>query len=161
MNRRTNIRWQLITLVQCKHVHNSLLDNQIITPFHSGFTRGDSTVNQLVDIYNIFCQTLDEGKEAGAVFCDISKVFDRVWHRGLIAKLIHYDIIGPPLALFESYLTNRRQRVVLPNCNSDWREIKPGLPQGSILGPLLFIVYILLKIIEGPMLSIITLMHFV
>ena len=56
-----------------KHVHNHLVDNQIITPFQSGFTRGDSTVNQLADIYNTFCQALNEGKEVCAVFCDISK----------------------------------------------------------------------------------------
>ena len=125
-----------------KHVHNFLLDNQIITPLQSGFTRGDSTVNQLLDIYNTFCRALDEGKEVRAVFCDISKAFDRVWHRGLIAKLKHYGIDGPLLAWFESYLTNRRQRVVLPNGNSDWKEIKAGVPQGCILGPLLFIIYI-------------------
>ena len=125
-----------------KHVHNFLLDNLIIPPLQSGFTRGDSTVNQLLDIYNTFCRALDQGKEARAVFCDIRKAFDRVWHRGLIAKLKHYGIDGPLLAWFESYLTNRRQRVVLPNGNSDWNKIKAGVPQGSILGPLLFIIYI-------------------
>ncbi|MCG7881047.1 MAG: hypothetical protein JAY96_05605 [Candidatus Thiodiazotropha endolucinida] len=125
-----------------KHVHNHLLENQVITPFQSGFTRGDSTVNQLVDIYNTFCQALDEGKEVRAVFCDISKAFDRVWHRGLIAKLKHYGICGPLLEWFKSYLSNRCQRVVIPGGNSDWTEIKAGVPQGSILGPLLFIVYI-------------------
>ena len=125
-----------------KHVHNFLFDNHIITPFQSGFTHGDSTVNQLLDIYNTFCWALDEGKEVGAVFCDISKAFDRVWHRGLIAKLKHYGLHGPLLAWFESYLTNRHQRVVLPNGNSDRKEIKAGVPQGSILGPLLFIIYI-------------------
>ena len=120
----------------------SLLDNQIITPLLSGFTRGDSTVNQLLDIHNISCQALDEEKEVGAVFCDISKAFDRVRHRGLIAKLKHYGTNGPLLVWFESYLTNRRQREVLPNGNSDQKEIKAGVPQGSILGPLLFIIYI-------------------
>ena len=72
-----------------KYLHNFLLDNQIITPLQSKFTRGDSTVNQLLDINNNFCLALDEGKEVRAVFCDISKAFDRVWHRGLIAKLKH------------------------------------------------------------------------
>ena len=65
-----------------KHIHNCILANQIITPFQSGFMPGDSTVNQLTDMYNTFCRALDEGKEVRVVFCDISKAFDRVWHRG-------------------------------------------------------------------------------
>ena len=93
-----------------KHLHNYLLQNNIITCFQSGFTAGDSSVNQLVELYNTFCQALDEGKEVRAVFCDISKAFNRVWHRGLIAKLKHYDICGPLLNWFISYLTNRFQR---------------------------------------------------
>ena len=62
-------------------------DNNIITSFQSGFIPGDSTVNQLTDIYNTFCKALDEGKEVRAIFCDISKAFDRVWHKGLLFKL--------------------------------------------------------------------------
>ena len=77
-----------------KQLHNFLLNNEIITPIQSGFTRGNSTVNQLVDIYNTFCQALDDGKEVRAVFCDIRKTFDRVWHRGLIAKLHLYGMRG-------------------------------------------------------------------
>ena len=107
-----------------KHVHNHLMDNEVITPFQSGFTRDDSTVNQLVGIYNTLCQALDDGKEVRAVFCDISKAFDRVWHRGLIAKLHHYGICGSLLKWFKSYLANRLQRVVLPGGKSEWKEIK-------------------------------------
>ena len=69
-----------------KHVNNFILSNQIITPFQSRFMPGDSTVNQLTDMYNTFCRALDEGKEVRVVFCD------RVWHRGLLAKLYHYGI---------------------------------------------------------------------
>ena len=125
-----------------KHVQNFLLHNNIITCFQSGFTAGDLSVNQLVELYNTFCQALDEGKEVRAVFCDISKAFDRVWHRGLIAKLKHYGICGPLLNWFNSYLTNRFQRVVIPGGVSGWLEILAGVPQGSILGPLLFIMFI-------------------
>ena len=81
-------------------------------------------------------------QERSALFCDISKVFDRVWHRGLIAKLHHYAICGSLLDWFKGYLSNIFQRVVLPGGNSDWMEIKDGVPQGSILGPLIFIIYI-------------------
>ena len=61
-----------------KHLFNHLQDNNVLTPLQSGFIPGDSTVNQLTFLYNTFCQALDAGKEIRVVFCDISKVFDRV-----------------------------------------------------------------------------------
>lgn len=70
-----------------KHVHNFLVDKNVITSFQSGFTKNDSAVNQLLDITNDFGRALDQGKEIQVVFCDISKAFDRVWHKGLLYKL--------------------------------------------------------------------------
>ena len=75
---------------------------------------GNSTVNQLVDIYNTFCKSLDEGKEVRAVFCDISKAFDRVRHRSLLFKLESIGVSDSLLLCFKSYLADRKQRVVLP-----------------------------------------------
>ena len=63
------------------------MDHGVLTTHQSGFILGDSTVNQLVDNYNSFCKAIDEGKEVRAIFCDISKAFDRVWHKGLLYKL--------------------------------------------------------------------------
>ena len=97
-----------------KHVFNFCRDNSILTALQSGFVPGDSTVNQLIDLYNTFCKALDEGKEVRAVFCDISKAFDRVWHRGLLYKLRRIGISGSLLSWFVNYLKGRRQRVVLP-----------------------------------------------
>ena len=91
---------------------------------------------------NEFGKALDEGKEIRVVFCDISKAFDRVWHKGLIYKLKAIGIKGNLLNWIENYLSERKQRVVINNTNSDWREIKAGVPQGSILGPLFFLIFI-------------------
>jgi len=80
--------------------------------------------------------------EVRSVYLDMSKAFDKVWHDGLIFKLQQNGIEGNLLKLFKNYLANRKQRVVLNGSESDWGEIKAGVPQGSVLGPLLFLVYI-------------------
>ena len=76
------------------------------------------------------------------MFCDISKAFDRVWHRGLLYKLESAGISGSLLWWFKDYINDRKQRVVLPGSASSWAFIKAGVPQGSILGPLLFLIII-------------------
>ena len=125
-----------------KHLFNHLQENSFLTSLQSGFMPGDSTVNQLTFLYNIFCQALDANKEIQVVFCDISKAFDRVWHAGLLRKLEAAGVTGKLLNWFKNYLFDRKQRVILPGVNSDWSKIFAGVPQGSILSPLLFLVFI-------------------
>ena len=130
-----------------KHIYNYVIDNNLVTPFQSGFTRNDSTTNQLIFLYHTFCQAVDSGKEIRVVFCDISKAFDRVWHRGLLYKLSSAGIKGDLLRWLSSYLSNTTQRVVLNGQSSEWASVKAGVPQGSILGPLLFLIYILMTLL--------------
>ena len=91
---------------------------------------------------NSFCKAIDEGKEVCAIICDISKASDRVWHEGLLYKLQTVGIKGHLLQWFTDYLNNWKQRVVLPGVFSHWTDLKAGVPQGSILGPLHFFIYI-------------------
>lgn len=76
------------------------------------------------------------------VFCDVSKAFDRVWHKGLIFKLKQLGIDGELLAWISNYLYNRQQRAVIKSCKSDYKRTNAGVPQGSVLGPLLFLIYV-------------------
>ena len=95
-----------------KHLFNFLKEHYVITTLQSGFAPGDSTANQLVDIYNMVCKALDESKEIRAIFCNIGKAFDRVWHKS-----------GSLLSWFTDYLNDRLQRVVLPGGSSAWTPI--------------------------------------
>ena len=126
-----------------KHVSNYLTEHSIITPFQSGFQAGDSTVNQLLYICNQISTALDNNKEMRIVFLDISKAFDRVWHKGLLFKLQSIGISGNLLDWFTNYLTDKYQRVCIKNDNSSWKKVNAGVTKGSILRPLLFIIFIL------------------
>ena len=125
-----------------KYLYNYLETNQLITNFQSGFRPKDSTVNQLLEIYHKIIESLDKQKEIKFIFCDISKAFDKVWHDGLLFKLKKYGITNNLLSWFKSYLSNRKQRVITEGFKSNWENTLAGVPQGSVLGPYLFLIYI-------------------
>ena len=127
-----------------KNLYNYLVSNNLITKNQSGFRPGDSCTNQLLSLVHEIQTAFDHRKclEVRSVYLDMSKAFDKVWHEGLIFKLKQNGIEGKFLNLLQNYLTNRKQRVVLNGMESNWGEIKAGVPQGSVLGPLLFLVYI-------------------
>ena len=101
-----------------------------------------STVTQVLKVYHTFMKAVDDGKEIRVTFLDISKAFDKVWYKGLTFKLQKCGIKGRLLDWFIDYLSDRLQRVVINGQYSDWGQIKAGVPQGSVLGPLLFLLYI-------------------
>lgn len=118
--------------------------NSLFTSSQSGFRKGDSCISQLLSITHEIFKSFDVNPslDTRGVFLDISKAFDRVWHEGLIHKLKSYGISGSLLSLLRDFLSDRQQRVILNGQASVWKQILAGVPQGSILGPLLFLIFI-------------------
>ena len=129
-------------------IYNSLFNyfqsNRLFTPSQSGFLPGDSCIAQILSIIHEIQTTFDENPtvDVREVFLLLSKAFDKVWHDGIIFKLEAYGAEGELLSLLKNYLENREQRVVLNGQTSEWRKIMSGIPQRSVLGPLLFLIYI-------------------
>ena len=125
-----------------KRLHNFLTQHNILNPRQFGFRKSYSTAHALLAITQKLSDALDSGKFAYAVFVDLEKAFDTVDHSILLKKLHHYGIRGVPFKLLKSYLSERSQFVSISGVNSSHSKIKHGVPQGSVLGPLLFLIYI-------------------
>ena len=117
-------------------------ENELIPHNHSGFKPGNSCIDQLLFITHNIYQPLDDGLDTRGVFLYISKAFDKVWHDSLLFKLKQIGISGNLLKIVTDFLYQRKQRVALNGQHLSWTNIEPGVPQGSILGPLFFLIYI-------------------
>ena len=125
-------------------IYNHLCANGLLTAHQSGFHPDDSILNQLLSISHKIYTGFEEtpSRVTRAVFLDFSKVFDKICHEGLLYKLECCENAGNLLHLIQNFLSNRKQRVLLNGKNSKWKDMSAGVPQGSVLGPLLFLVYI-------------------
>ncbi|GFW38583.1 probable RNA-directed DNA polymerase from transposon X-element [Trichonephila clavipes] len=128
-----------IILLRLKNFINS---NNLLNPNQYGFTTKLSTLHPLLRLTEHISEGFQKKKSTGAVFLDIQKAFDRVWINGLTFKLISYNIPPPMIHLIHSYLTNRSFKVRINETLSNKHPVNAGCPQGSLLGPLLFNLYI-------------------
>ena len=121
-------------------------NNKLLIPSQFGFRQGLNTTNAIYNFIHETLKRLHNKENPVGIFCDLSKAFDSVDHEILINKLSFYGIKGLPLSWFKSYLMNRSQVVKINhghiNYFSDQKTISKGVPQVSILGPLLFIIYV-------------------
>ena len=106
-----------------------------------GFRKKHSTTHALIQLTESIRNAIDKGMYACGVFVDLQKAFDTVDHNILINKLSHYGVRGTVNSLFKSYLSNRFQSVTIHENKSETILIKHGVPQGSVLGPLLFLIH--------------------
>ena len=135
-----------LSKLQEKIVHNQVYDyfriNDLLHHSHHGFLQHHSTATALHQIVDTWVRAADSGKLSATLFLDLKAGFDVIEHKVLLLKLKEYGFTETTLSWFESYLVDRFQCVQIESVLSELRKVKWGIPQGSILGPLLFIIYI-------------------
>ena len=125
-----------------ERVYRFLDTCNILYPLSFGLSEKHSTLYAIIGMTETIKEAIDNVMFGCGVFIDLQKAFDTINHSILLKKLEHYGITGVELSWFSSYLSKRKQFVSVHGSTSDYLEVKCGVPQGSVLGPLLFLIYI-------------------
>ena len=133
---------KIMEKVVYKTLYEYCTDNGILTWRNSGFKAKDSTINHMIFMMDKIYRDIERGNDVAIVYLDQSRAFDRIWHAGLIHKLKHMGFTGSLLNWIADYLFNRTICVGIEGHTSPWFDITAGVPQGSILGPLLFLLFV-------------------
>jgi len=133
---------KILEKVVCLRLSSFLESNSILSPVQFGFRKDHSVTHPMVHMMNYISTALNKKETAVAIFCDLRKAFDTVNHEILFKKMYKIGIRNKELDWFKSYLSNRKQFVSINGISSSLLEILLGVPQGSILGPILFLIYI-------------------